>query len=410
MIRLKALKARLARVRRRLGTGAVPVTRGGKNLLRKRSNLAEAGLTEQQWREEWESSRLFLTADGEAVKLWGNETVRVNPDEGWLELKLPAPLVHLANRPHGRYRLTCPVEFSYRAGEVAAQAASGAVRYDIAADPKTRRWYIDASWKKPSVPAATLEELRAGTVVAVDVNAGPLDAAVIAADGNVISTPFTVPLDLAGLAAPARDGRLRAAVSSLISAAKAAGARALVIEDLDFEQARSEGRERTGSRPSRGRRGQGYRRMVAGIPTAKLRDRLIQTASNAGLSVIVIDPAYTSRWSAVYWLPLLREQHPETTGHHAAALVIGRRGLGHRARTRVNRNRATPEDAVRPASTRTRKPPAARPSQRKPDAPRGQRQPPGGKTGPPHGSTAGNQAAQDRSELPAEQCSLLRSD
>ena len=131
-------------------------------------------------------------------------------------------------------------------------------------------------------------------------------------------------------------------------------------------------------------------------------------ASNAGLSVIVIDPAYTSRWSAVHWLPLLREQHPETTGHHAAALVIGRRGLGHRARTRVNGNRTAPADAMRPARTRTRKPPAARPSNRKPAAPRGQRQPPGDKTGPPHRTTAGNQAAQDRSGPPTGQYSLSR--
>jgi hypothetical protein len=409
-LRLKTLKARLARVERRLDAGAVPVTRGGKNLLRKRNNLAAAGLTEAQWREEWEASRLFLTADGEAAKLWGNETIRVNPDEGWLELKLPAPLAGLANRPSGRYRLACAVEFSYRGDEVAAQASAGAVRYDISTDPKTGRWHIDASWKKSPAPAVTLEELRAGAVVAVDVNAGHLDAAVIAADGNVAGTPFTIPLELAGLPAATRDGRLRAAVTRLIATAKAAGARAVVIEDLDFEQGRAEGRERTGSRPSRGRRGRGYRRMVAGIPTAKLRDRLTQMASNAGLSVIVIDPAYTSRWSAVHWLPLLREQHPETTGHHAAALVIGRRGLGYRARTRVNGNRTAPADAMRPARTRTRKPPAARPSNRKPAAPRGPRQPPGDKTGPPHRTTAGNQATQDRSGPPTGQYSLLRSD
>jgi IS605 OrfB family transposase len=243
----------------------------------------------------------------------------------------------------------------------------------------------------------------------VDVNAGHLAAAVIAPDGNIAGTPFTIPLSLAGLAAPARDGRLRAAVTALIAAAKARGARAVVIEDLDFEEARAEGRERTGNRPSRGRRGRGYRRMVAGIPTAKLRDRLTQMAANAGLSVIVIDPAYTSRWSAVYWLPLLREQHPEMTGHHAAALVIGRRGLGHRARPRVNGNRATPEDVARPARTRTRANPPAGPSPRKPAAPRGQRQPPGAKTGRPHRTTAGNQATQDRSGPPTGQYSLLRS-
>ena len=150
--------------------------------------------------------------------------------------------------------------------------------------------------------------------------------------------------------------------------------------------------------------------MVSGIPAAKFRDRLTQMAANAGLPVIVIDPAYTSRWSAVYCLPLLREQHPQATGHHAAAAVIGRRGLGHRARTRVNRNRAAPEEAARPARTRTRKPPEARPSPRKPAAPRGQRQPPGDKTGTPHRTTAGNQAPQDRSGPPTRQYSLLHGD
>ena len=142
--------------------------------------------------------------------------------------------------------------------------------------------------------------------------------------------------------------------------------------------------------------------MVAGIPTARFRDRLVQMTANAGLSVVVIDPAYTSKWSAAYWLPLLREQHPQATGHHAAALVIGRRGQGHRARTRVNGNRAAPEDAARPARTRTRNTPAARPSTRKPSSPRGRRQPPGAKTGRPHGTTAGNQAPEDRSRAPAK--------
>ena len=71
--------------------------------------------------------------------------VRWNPDEGWLEIKLPAPLAPLANRPHGRYRLTCPVQFPYRGDEVAAQAATGAIRYDISHDPARDRWYLDAS-------------------------------------------------------------------------------------------------------------------------------------------------------------------------------------------------------------------------------------------------------------------------
>ena len=185
--------------------------------------------------------------------------------------RLPAPLSHLANRPHGRYRLTCPVEFTYRGDEVAAQAMSGAVRYDIACDPARGRWYIDASWKAAPVPAAPLGELRRHPVVAVDLNAGHLAAAVAAADGNLLGTPAAIGLGLAGLPSATRDGRLRAAISALIATAGEHGARAVVIEDLDFAGARAEGRERHGSRPSRGTRGRGFRRAVASIPTAAAR-------------------------------------------------------------------------------------------------------------------------------------------
>jgi biotin carboxylase len=57
-------------------------------------------------------------------------------------------------------------------------------------------------------------------------------------------------------------------------------------------------------------------------------------ATNNGVAVIAVDPAYTSRWGAEHWLDALEQISPEASGHHAAALVIGRRGLGHRARRR----------------------------------------------------------------------------
>jgi IS605 OrfB family transposase len=353
-VRLQSLQARRARVERQLKAGAVSVVRGGKTLLRGRGSLARGGLTEAQWRERWESARMFLTADGEMDKAWGNETIRWHPDDGWLEIKLPAPLAHLANQPHGRYRISAPVAFRYRGDEVAAQATGGAVRYDIHRDVVRGRWHIDASWKAAPAREPSLDDLRASPVVATDVNHGHLAAAVIAPDGNVLGAPATIGLDLAGLPSATRDGHLRAAVSALIATAKVHNARAIVIEDLDFAGARAEGRERTGSRPSRGRRGRDFRRAVSGIPTGKFRGRLVQMAANAGLSVIVIDPAYTSRWGAEHWLRPLREHHPKATGHHAAALVIGRRGLGHRARRRATGNQTAPEEAARPAQARPR--------------------------------------------------------
>ena len=84
------------------------------------------------------------------------------PDENWLEIRLPTPLARLANRPGGRYRLSCPVAFTYRGGDVAAQAATGAVRYDISLDPARGRWYLDASWKTPAIGRVKLAQARQG--------------------------------------------------------------------------------------------------------------------------------------------------------------------------------------------------------------------------------------------------------
>lgn len=406
-IRLKTLKARLSRVQRRLDSGTVSVVRGGKGLLRKRNNLAAAGLTEDQWRREWDAARLFLTADGEKHAPWGNYTISWSPDAGWLEINLPAPVAHLANQPHRRYRLSAPVRFPYHGDEVAAQAATGAIRYDIAYNPASGRWHIDASWKATLGPAPSLDELQRFPVVAIDVNARHLAVAAAAPDGNILGTPATIPLDLAGLSATTRDGRLRAAITSIIATAREHGARAVVVEDLDFDAARVEGRERRASRPSRGKRGKAFRRLVADIPTGKLRDRLVQMSTNSGLSVIVIDPAYTSQWGAEHWLGPLRNHHPKTTGHHAAALVIERRGLGHRARRRVTGNRAAPEEAARPAQARPRTIPATGTPPRKPATSRGPRQPLGTKTRRPHQILAGDQVTQDRSGPPASEDHLL---
>src|SRR5258708_22762836 len=168
--------------------------------------------TESQVRKPDVPSRAALCQESWA---WGNETIRWNPGEGWLEVKLPAPLAHLANLAHGRYRLSCPVEFTYRGDEVAAQAASGAIRYDISHDRVRGRWYIDASWKAAPAPAPSLGELREAPVLAVDLNHGHLAPCAVTPDGNPAGPPVTICLTLAGLPASQRDGRLRAAISSL---------------------------------------------------------------------------------------------------------------------------------------------------------------------------------------------------
>ena len=72
--------------------------------------------------------------------------------------------------------------------------------------------------------------------------------------------------------------------------------RAIAIEDLDFVEARQVGRETMG----RGRQGKRWRRTVAGLLTGAFRPRLVQMCANAGLHVVAVDPAYTSRWGEAH--------------------------------------------------------------------------------------------------------------
>jgi hypothetical protein len=238
-------------------------------------------------------------------------------------------------------------------------------------------------------------------VLAVDLNHDHLAAWVVLPDGNPADAPVTVPLALAGLPASHRDGLLRDAISTLIRVAKDHGCRAVAIEDLDFADARAQGRENHGRRPSRGRRGRSFRQLTGALPTARFRDRLTQMAHNQGLRVIAVDPAYTSQWGRQHWLaPLSQQASPTATGHHAAAVVIGRRAHGHRARRpagvtgadqRISRRRATPQASAGQRAKRKGRP---RKAQRQPH-PRHQ-------TAPAKRPRPPAQATQDRPGPPAE--------
>ena len=134
-------------------TESVRVVRGGKALLRKRGNLAAAGLTQAQWRAEWEAARLFLTADGEKDKAWGNETIRWNPGEGWLRDGSHS-LAHLANRAtRPAPRLSAPVGFSYGAARSPPRRPPGRSGYDVAVTRCGAGGMWTRRWKAAPAPA-----------------------------------------------------------------------------------------------------------------------------------------------------------------------------------------------------------------------------------------------------------------
>lgn len=342
------LEARLAQARARQEAGQPRIVAGGSRLWRNRQNLAETPMTVAQWQQRWTDERMFLTADGESGKRFGNETIRVT-DEGVLILKVPGALV----AEHGtRLRITAPVSLStHRGGEWADRiTADRAVRYDLHRDPRGR-WYLDASWGYEQAPAAPLASLRTQRTLGVDLNDGHVDAAVVDPHGNVIGIPDRLDFTITG-STTRRDAQVRHVITRLIHLATEHGCASISIENLNFDEARNTGRETVG----RGRRGKRFRRTVAGIPTATFRNRLAGMAATAGLSVIAVDPAYTSRWGRQHWLPALQTSDPTIDGHRAAAVVIGRRSLGHRARRKpvgpVTRQRTRDGQPTRPAPRR----------------------------------------------------------
>ena len=104
-----------------LDAGRPSVTMGGKRLWRNRTHLGQAAMTEPQWRARWEATRMFVTADGEAGKPGGNETIRVN-EAGRLRIKVPAALV---DRYGTHLDIAAPVGFPHRGTEWALRVERG---------------------------------------------------------------------------------------------------------------------------------------------------------------------------------------------------------------------------------------------------------------------------------------------
>ncbi|MBP8533310.1 transposase [Streptomyces sp. MK37H] len=333
--RLHLLQDRLKRERADCEAGRVRVVRGGAKLLRNRHNLQATWLTEAEWRVRWEAERWFLQADGESGKRYGNETIRVSPD-GEVSIKLPAPLAGLANAPHGRYVLACRIGFRHRGQQWADRVqANRAVAYRIHFDVRRERWYLTASWQIPPVRTIPLEAVRSGGLIGVDTNADHLAAWRLDAHGNPVGEPRRFDYHLTG-SADHRDAQVRHAIIRLLHWANRHGL-AIAIEDLDFQADTT--REKHGRRKR-------FRQLISGMPVSRLRSRLVSMAAELGITIVAVDPAYTSRWGAQHWQRPLTTRTRKTTCHDAAAVAIGRRALGRPIRRRTQPPPPHRSDAV----------------------------------------------------------------
>jgi IS605 OrfB family transposase len=176
-----------------------------------------------------------------------------------------------------------------------------------------------------------------GPVVGVDLNDGHLAVRRLDEHGNPVGRPERINLELSGSSAR-RDAQVRHAITRVLRYTQRYGLDTIAVEDLDFADARTLGRETMG----RGSRGKRFRKAVAGIPTAVFRNRLTAQAHRHGIRLFAVNPAYSSVWGAQHW----RAPYENVTRHQAAATVIGRRAQGLKARRREGVTRTRPEDRV----------------------------------------------------------------
>jgi IS605 OrfB family transposase len=427
--RLAMLTGQLEQAQADYEAGRVRVCRGGRELAGNRHHLlddltgpdapglsegecaAEAERRVGQWRTRWDAERLFLHADGETGKRYGNLTIRVTP-EGEVSLKLPAALAPRANAPHGWYVLDGRAAFGHRGTQWADRVeADRAVAYTICFDADRARWYITAAWQPKTAPVLPLQAALVAGCVGVDTNDDHLAAWRLDVHGNPVGDPHRFYYDLSG-ASTHRDAQIRHALTRLLHWARRQGVRAIAIEDLDFAEEKT--REKHGRRKA-------FRNLLSRFPTARLRARLTSMAAEAGIAVVAVDPAYTSKWGAQHWKRPLTTKERKVTRHDAASIAIGRRALGHKIRRRAAPPPQHQSDAAGPRAVQTRATSSARvsgngvpgcegtrppgPGPRTRCAPPGTTPPTGTSIGPPGGAVgakAGDQRAQHRSGHAAE--------
>ena len=196
--RLQVLRAELGRVTADRHSHRAHVVEGGKRLAKTRHHPPAAELTVSEWRQRWDCARYRIEANGSGDEPFGNLTITVTP-HGEVSLRLPRPLQHLANAPHGRYVLSGSAVFSYRADEWRARITGGK-SVSFTRKPGRAGRYLTAAWACPPTTSDTIcvqspgGDVRAdGPVLAVDLTTDtlPCDASTRTATRSVHQRPST---------------------------------------------------------------------------------------------------------------------------------------------------------------------------------------------------------------------------
>ncbi len=307
---LANLETDLAKVKVDIETSNPRFCFGGRKLLGKRSHLVENGYAApDDWREAWHAKRAnqFLCL-GSHDEESGNQTLTYMAG-GTLRLRVPPAL----EGKYGHWATFTAPDFPYGGDKVeAAWAADKPVTYRFLHRPDGW-WYLQATVEDVPAPVTTMPELGA---IGVDLNADHVALGGLDRFGNK-TWARSIPVVIYKRSHAQVEAALGDVVAEAVGAAKLLG-KPIVAEKLDFTEKKARLRELFGPK---------YARMLSGFAYKKFLSMLEARCAREGVELILVNPAWTSLIGLVKFA-----SGYGVTSHQAAALSIGRRGMGVRKR------------------------------------------------------------------------------
>jgi len=296
---------------------------GTKALFRKQFHLEAANLSShEEWLAEFRqhrSSQAFFI--GSSDETAGNQTVQYDPKLKTVRLRLPNALpfkdfgTHLVldniNFPeHLREEffaaLACPGQSSDKKRKSTAPICYRLVRR-VNEHTAEKAYYLQASFGLPPPELITRRDLG---VIGVDLNADHLAVAETDRFGNMIDS-FILPFDFKDLRTTQTEALIGDLSAVLAEHCQSKG-KALVIEELDFEEKKKALREEPKVRRS----------FLSAFAYAQFHQSISSRMRADGVELITINPAYTSLIGAYKYQGLA------ISSHEKAALAIARRAQG----------------------------------------------------------------------------------
>lgn len=290
----------------KLKQGNISFCFGGKSLLRERALLSE-GSDISEWKERWFDARhdeIVLVGSSDETR--GNQSCQAVPqgdDSLVAHLRLPPALEGI----HGTH-LTIPFNLRYYRDEVFSALINGGSPLTYRFKKKSGAWYVYINFRFSKKETVTW---RSQGALGVDLNADHLAATLISHDGNYLGS-WTFPLPMRGKTTEQRSDIIGRAVRDCTDLALKQGV-PIAIEELDFSKKK---RALDKSFPDQAR-------MLSALAYGKIKQFFTARCAREGIELIKINPAYTSQLGELKY-----QDRFGLTRHHAAAMVIARRGLG----------------------------------------------------------------------------------